>query len=99
MLDPDVADEAPTGYDEERLFPYICLPDAAAENADWCEVAHIVSHIDPEKEPVLAYRAWERHLARARWMTTNGYRFLVAAHPTTGTPTGGSTGPPHTQNR
>jgi len=53
LLDPDVADIAPntpilTGYDEERLLTYIRLLDAAAEDADWREVARIVLHIDPE---------------------------------------------------
>jgi hypothetical protein len=78
LLDPDVADVAPdapilTGYDEERLLTYIRLLDAAAEDADWREVARIVLHIDPER----AFRSWETHLARARWMTTDGYRHLV----------------------
>ncbi|RWN61470.1 MAG: hypothetical protein EOR99_31165 [Mesorhizobium sp.] len=52
--------------------------DAAAEDADWREVARIVLHIDPEREPERAFGAWETHLARARWMTTNGYRYLLA---------------------
>lgn len=83
LLNPDVADEAPDGsvltaYDEEHLITYIRLLDAAAEDADWREVARIVLHIDPAKEPERAYRAWETHLARARWMTTSGYRYLLA---------------------
>lgn len=83
LLNPDVADEAPDGsvltaYDEEHLITYIRLLDAAAEDADWREVARIVLHIDPAKEPDRAYRAWETHLARARWMTTSGYRYLLA---------------------
>ncbi|MER8882444.1 DUF2285 domain-containing protein [Mesorhizobium sp. M0816] len=83
LLDPDVADEAPTspvltGYDEEHMVTYMRLLDAAAENADWREVAKIVLHIDPAKEPERAFRAWETHLARARWMTTTGYRYLLA---------------------
>ncbi|RWM18246.1 MAG: DUF2285 domain-containing protein [Mesorhizobium sp.] len=83
LLDPDVADVAPdapilTGYDEERLLTYIRLLDAAAEEADWREVARIVLHIDPEREPERAFRSWETHLARARWMTTDGYRHLLA---------------------
>ncbi|WP_051334188.1 DUF2285 domain-containing protein [Mesorhizobium sp. WSM3224] len=83
LLDPDVADVAPTssvltGYAEERLLTYIRLLDAAAEDADWREVARIVLHINPEKEPERAFRARETHLARARWMTTNGYRYLLA---------------------
>ncbi|MER9592984.1 DUF2285 domain-containing protein [Mesorhizobium australicum] len=83
LLDPDVAETAPTsnvltGYDELRLLTYIRLLDAAAENADWREVARIVLHIDPAKEPQRAFRAWETHLARARWMTTSGYKHLLA---------------------
>ncbi|MBM2716206.1 DUF2285 domain-containing protein [Mesorhizobium caraganae] len=83
LLDPDVADEAPTspvltGYDEERLLTYIRLLDAAAEDADWREVATIVLHIDAAKEPERAFRVWETHLARARWMATSGYRYLLA---------------------
>jgi hypothetical protein len=84
LPDPDVADEAPTspvltGYDEERFLTYIRLLDAASEDADWREVAKVVLHIDPDKEPERAYRAWETHLARARWMTTTGYKYLFAA--------------------
>lgn len=83
LLDPGVADEAPTspvltGYDEERILTYIRLLDAASEDADWREVAKIVLHLDPEKEPERAYRAWETHLARARWMTSTGYKYLLA---------------------
>ncbi|MER9020242.1 hypothetical protein [Mesorhizobium sp. M0898] len=62
VLDPDVADEAPTspvltGYDEEHMVTYMRLLDAAAENADWREVAKIVLHIDPAKEPERATEA------------------------------------------
>lgn len=81
-LDPDVADSAPvsdqlTVYDELHMTTYLRLLDAEAEGADWKEVARIVLHIDPDAEPDRARRAWETHLARARWMTTNGYRHLV----------------------
>lgn len=81
-LDPDVADEAPqspilTGYDKEHFVTYLRLLDAAADDADWREVARVVLHIDPEREPERAHRAWETHLARARWMTTTGYRSLL----------------------
>ncbi|RVC21445.1 DUF2285 domain-containing protein, partial [Mesorhizobium sp. M7A.F.Ca.AU.002.02.1.1] len=37
-----------------------------------------VLHIDPEQEPERAFKSWETHLARARWMTTSGYRYLLA---------------------
>jgi hypothetical protein len=81
-LDPDVTDEAPvsnqlTGYDEQHTITYLRLLDANAQGADWKEVARIVLHIDPDLEPDRARRAWETHLVRAQWMTTNGYRHLL----------------------
>jgi hypothetical protein len=81
-LDPPVADTAPvesvlTGYDEEHLITYLRLLDAVADGADWREVAKIVLHIDPDREPDRARRAWESHLARAKWMTESGYRHLL----------------------
>ena len=81
-LEPPVADLAPnssvlTGYDEQHLVTYLRLLDADAEGADWQEVARIVLHLDPELEPERARRAWDSHLARARWMTENGYRHLL----------------------
>lgn len=51
--------------------------DAEAEGADWRDVTRIVLNIDPETEPVRARRAFESHLARARWMTRHGYRLLL----------------------
>jgi hypothetical protein len=81
-LDPRVADTAPTdgiltGYDEQHVVTYLRLLDAEKEGADWQEVAKLVLHIDPVSEPLRAKRAWETHLARARWMTENGYRYLL----------------------
>ncbi len=81
-LDPAVRDVAPTdamltGYDEQHLVTYLRLLDAAAEDADWREVARIVLHIDPDREPERARRAWETHLARAEWMTKSGFQHLL----------------------
>jgi hypothetical protein len=81
-LNPDVADLAPAGpaltvYDEEHAITYMRMLDAEAEGADWREVSRIVLHIDPEREPDRARRAFESHLARARWMTQQGYRQLL----------------------
>ena len=80
-LDPDVADLAPAGsaltvYDEEHIVTYLRMLDADAEGADWREVSRIVLHIDPEREPDRARRAFESHLARAKWATAVGYRHL-----------------------
>ncbi len=81
-LDPPVSDLAPadhilTGYDEQHLVTYLRLLDADKAGADWREVAKIVLHIDPAREPHRAKQAWESHLARARWMTEAGYRHLL----------------------
>src|SRR6202790_5119608 len=82
-LDPPVSDVAPsdgvlTGYDEEHhLAPSLRVLDAEAEAADWREVAQIVLHIDPAREPDRARRAWDSHLARGRWMTEQRYRHLL----------------------
>jgi len=67
-LDLDVADLVPsdpalTAYDERHAITYMRLLDADAKGADWREVARIVLHIDPDREPVRARRAFESHLA------------------------------------
>jgi hypothetical protein len=81
-LTKKVADAPPaadilTGYDEEHLITYLRLLDADAEGADWAEVARIVLQIDPAQEPARARRAFESHMARAKWMTTHGYQHLL----------------------
>ena len=81
-LDPDVADLAPTDsvltvYDEEHIITYLRLLDADAVGADWQDVTRIVLHLDPEREPDRARRAFDSHLARAKWMTEYGYRHLL----------------------
>jgi hypothetical protein len=81
-LDPVVADAAPTDsmltpYDHEHRTTYLRLLNADAEGADWQEVAEIVLHIDPVLEPGRARQAFDSHLARAKWMTEQGYRHLL----------------------
>ena len=81
-LDPDIANVAPTepaltGYDQEHRVTYLRLLDADNEGADWREVARIVLHIDPDREPDRARHAFDSHLARAKWMTEHGYRHLL----------------------
>jgi len=82
QLNVKVADTAPdepglTAYDKEHAVTYARLLDAEADKADWREVAHIVLHIDPLSEPERARRAFESHLARAKWMARHGYRHLL----------------------
>ncbi|WP_091959584.1 DUF2285 domain-containing protein [Bradyrhizobium shewense] len=76
-LDPDVADNAPnepalTAYDEQHVVTYVRLLQAEGEGADWREVARVVLHMDPEREPDRARRAYQSHLARAKWVTEQG---------------------------
>lgn len=61
-----------TVYDEEHVIAYLRMLDADAEGADWREVARIVLHIDPEREPDRARNAYQSHLSRAKWMTEQG---------------------------
>jgi hypothetical protein len=81
-LNPDVADYAPSGstltdYDEEHAVTYARMLDADAEGADWREVSRIVLHIDPDHYPDRARRAFDSHLARAKWLARHGYRELL----------------------
>ncbi|MDA9405775.1 DUF2285 domain-containing protein [Bradyrhizobium sp. CCBAU 45384] len=76
-LDPDVADVAPneptlTTYDEQHVVTYVRLLQAESEGADWMEVARIVLHIDPAREPDRARSAYQSHVARAKWVTEQG---------------------------
>ena len=81
-LDPDVDDVAPTGnditpYDEQHYVTYLRLLDAKAEGADWQEVARIVLHRDPAADEARTRRCWESHLARAEWLSREGYRRIL----------------------
>jgi hypothetical protein len=66
-----------TPYDQEHIVTYLRLLDADADAADWREVARIVLHRDPGRDPDRARRAFDTHLERARWMTEHGYRQLL----------------------
>ena len=71
------SDPALTVYDEQHVITYLCMLVANADGADWREVSRIVLHIDAEREPDRARRAFDSHLARAKWMTEVGYRQLL----------------------
>jgi hypothetical protein len=88
-VNPKVADLAPaeatlTPYDEQHAVTYARLLDAEADNADWCEIARIVLQIDPAIEPDRARKAFESHLARAKWVARHGYRDLLRRGSTPG---------------
>ena len=80
--DPDVDDLAPIGpditaYDEAHFVTYLRLLDAKAAGADWTEVARIVLHRDPTIDAVRIRSCWESHLARAEWMSRQGYKRIL----------------------
>lgn len=79
LNDPAVKTKATevTPYDEAHFITYLRVLDAAAENADWREVARIVLHRNPDAEPERSRRCWESHLSRAQWMTKTGYSHLL----------------------
>ncbi len=82
MTKPNFKDSPPltdrvNAYDEAHLAIYLRLLDAAEEGADWREVAGIVFGFDVTSDPERAKRIHDSHLARARWMTENGYRHLL----------------------
>jgi T6SS, Transcription factor, DNA binding domain len=66
-----------TSYDREHFVTYLRLLDAEEDGADWTEVARVVLKLDPDREPLRARRAWQSHLARAKWMTARGYERLL----------------------
>lgn len=79
---PSFNDRAPDGaevtaYDEQHFVTYIRLLDATAASVNWKEIVRAVFELDPEKEPERARIVHDSHLARARWMTTTGYKDLL----------------------
>jgi hypothetical protein len=77
----EVDDEAPTvttitAYDERHLATYLRLLDAAAQNVPWKQVARDVLGRDPSHQSSRVKRCWKSHVARARWMSEQGYRQL-----------------------
>ena len=78
IADAPPVSEHLTDYDRSHLKTYLRLLDAAAEHADWREVASIILGLDPSAEPDRAYRVHAAHLERAQWMTRVGYRDLLS---------------------
>jgi hypothetical protein len=64
-------------YNEEHAITYMRILDADADGADCREVFRIVLNIDPERELDRARRAFDSHLARAKWVSSVGYRQLL----------------------
>ena len=80
---PTFLEEPPQGptltpYDREHMALYLRLLDAERDHADWREAVQILFDLDPEHEPVRCRKIHDAHLARARWMTEQGYRQLLS---------------------
>jgi hypothetical protein len=69
--------ERVNAYDERHLATYVRLLMAEEEGADWREVVMVLFGLDPAREPDRAKTVYDSHLARARWMTEMGYRYLL----------------------
>jgi hypothetical protein len=77
-----VADAAPsaseiTDYDRRHLITYLRLLDAVRDGADEGTIARDVLKLAPGTSSERMERAYASHLARAKWMTQQGYRLLL----------------------
>lgn len=85
MTDPnsppaiDMPVDAPelTDYDRAHLKQYLMVLDGDAAGAPWQEIMQIVFNVGPDADPASAKERYDAHLARARWMTSVGYRHLL----------------------
>ena len=66
-----------TDYDRAHAITYLRLLDAEGEGADWRDAARLVLGCDPDSDPECVRKTYDTHLARARWMTANGYGHLL----------------------
>jgi len=77
LLDEPPFSNALTPYDREHMKLYLRLLDAERDGADWREAIQVLLGLDPGRDPQRCRRIHDSHLARAHWMTENGYRELV----------------------
>jgi len=70
-----------TDYDRAHHKVYIRLLDAETQGLGWEEAAAVILGLDPVAAPDRARAIHAAHLARARWMTTDGYRQLAGEPP------------------
>ena len=78
VLDVAPTENGVTDYDRLHLVTYLRLLDATAAGVHPDDIVRQVLQIDPLREPARARQALETHLARARWMSREGYRYLAA---------------------
>jgi len=76
-LDEPPLGAALTAYDQAHLKLYLRLLDAEADGAAWQEVVKLLFGLDPVADPDRAAKIHAAHLARAKWMTENGFCELL----------------------
>ena len=80
---PAIHDEPPTAealtaYDHAHLTLYLRLLDFAQSGGDWQQGVREILEVDPSIDPERSKHVYEAHLARARWISEEGYRGLVS---------------------
>jgi len=76
-----IVDDAPTdlfvtNYDRAHVATYLRLLDAVSVTP-WQEAARVLLAVDADGEPERARRRYDSHLARARWIASQGYWDLL----------------------
>ncbi len=66
-----------TAYDRAHFATYASLLDAVAAGVDWRQVTATLFGVDAAMDEPAAKLVFDANLARARWMTTDGYRLLA----------------------
>lgn len=69
---PDITD-----YDRAHLKEYTMMLDGDAAGAPWQEIMRIVFKVDIAADPARFKSRFDAHLARAQWMTREGYKQLL----------------------
>lgn len=79
FLDQPPGGAALTSYDRSHLKLYLRLLDADAAGSHWQDVVETLFGISPSAESDRAARVHAMHLARAKWMTQNGFCELLGS--------------------
>ncbi len=77
FFDEPPTSESLTDYDRKHMVLYMRLLDSALDGANWREVVQVLFGFDPEVNSDRCRKIYDTHLARARWITEQGYRELV----------------------
>lgn len=77
FFDEPPSSEGLTDYDRKHMVLYMRLIDSARDGANWQEVVQVLFGLDPATNSDRCRKVYDMHLARARWMTEQGYRELA----------------------